>query len=144
MKEVFADTSYFVALFDPNDEWHSRAIEVEKQVSDYRVVTTEFVIVEILNYFSRSRPEIRVGIVDTVHRILDDAEIDTTKCSHDAVLSGLALYEARPDKSYSLTDRISMNLMRERGIHVALTHDGNFKQEGFIVLLRKDTQDPEP
>ncbi|MGZ8844433.1 MAG: hypothetical protein ACXW18_12280 [Pyrinomonadaceae bacterium] len=70
MREVFADTSYFVALFNPNDEWHSRALEVEKQNTGDRVVTTEFVIVEVLNYFSRSQPSTRVAIVAVVRRIL--------------------------------------------------------------------------
>jgi len=137
MREVFADTSYFVALFNPNDEWHAQVVMIEKEVGGDRLVTTEFVIVEILNYFCRSRPDIRAGIVETVRRILVDVEIDTIRCSH-AILSGLALYAARPDKSYSLTDCISMNVMRERRIREVLTHDRNFKQEGFVPLLRHE------
>jgi predicted nucleic acid-binding protein len=55
--------------------------------------------------------------------------------SHETFLAGLELYEARPDKGYSLTDCISMNLMRERGINEVLTHDHHFEQEGFTILL---------
>jgi len=32
-------------------------------------------------------------------------------------LNGLKLYEVRLDKNYSLTDCVSMNLMRERGVN---------------------------
>ena len=48
---------------------------------------------------------------------------------------GFALYKARPDKAYSLTDCISMNTMRQERISEILTHDDHFTQEGFIKLL---------
>lgn len=40
-----------------------------------------------------------------------------------------------PDKGYSLTDCISMNVMRAQGMAEVLTHDGHFAQEGFTILL---------
>lgn len=55
--------------------------------------------------------------------------------SHDSFRNGLALYEARPDKGYSLVDCISMVTMRELGITGALTADRHFRQEGFRALL---------
>ncbi|HXH70688.1 MAG TPA: hypothetical protein VNI60_10205 [Pyrinomonadaceae bacterium] len=45
------------------------------------------------------------------------------------------LYQKRLDKGYSLTDCISMNICRERGIADVLTTDNHFIQEGFRVLL---------
>jgi predicted nucleic acid-binding protein len=39
------------------------------------------------------------------------------------------------DKGYSLTDCISMNVMRDRGINDVLTQDKQFAQEGFNILL---------
>ena len=47
------------------------------------------------------------------------------------------LYEARPDKGYSLTDCISMQTMRKEGISEALTDDRHFEQEGFRALFRE-------
>ncbi len=55
--------------------------------------------------------------------------------SRASFLSGLAFYEARPDKGYSLTDCISMETMRREGITEILTHDAHFAQEGFTLLL---------
>jgi predicted nucleic acid-binding protein len=49
--------------------------------------------------------------------------------------TGLALYLARPDKKYNLTDCISMETMRQEGINEVLTHDDHFTQQGFAVLL---------
>ncbi|MGA2579262.1 MAG: hypothetical protein ABSH24_24895 [Bryobacteraceae bacterium] len=48
----------------------------------------------------------------------------------------MALYEARPDKGYSLTDCISMQTMRKERLTEVLTNDGHFEQEGFRALFR--------
>ena len=49
--------------------------------------------------------------------------------------SGLALVQARLDKSYSLCDAVSFMIMRRCGITEALTTDHHFDQEGFQRLL---------
>jgi len=48
--------------------------------------------------------------------------------------------QARQDKTYSLCDAVSFVLMRERGIHEALTTDKHFEQEASsgCSLLEKD------
>jgi len=55
--------------------------------------------------------------------------------THQSFLDGFALYKARPDKEYSLTDCISMEAMHQEGITEILTNDAHFRQEGFTVLL---------
>ena len=49
--------------------------------------------------------------------------------------AGLALVNARPDKSYSLCDAVSFLILRRRGLTQALTTDHHFEQEGFHRLL---------
>jgi len=49
---------------------------------------------------------------------------------------GLIRYAARRDKSYSLTDCISMNVMEAEGIQAVLTNDRHFLQEGFTALIQ--------
>jgi len=48
----------------------------------------------------------------------------------------MALYAARPDKGYSLTDCISMQTMRRKGLVEVFTNDLHFEQEGFRALFR--------
>jgi predicted nucleic acid-binding protein len=55
--------------------------------------------------------------------------------SRQTFIRSLALYKARLDKGYSLTDCSSMLLMRDRRLSDALTTDRHFEQEGFIALL---------
>ena len=52
MKVAFVDTLYFVALFNPRDQWHERAIATSKLVAETKLITTEDVLVELLNFFS--------------------------------------------------------------------------------------------
>jgi uncharacterized protein len=49
--------------------------------------------------------------------------------------AALALYEARPDKGYGLTDCRSMVALRALGISEVLTNDHHFTQEGFTILF---------
>lgn len=133
MTPVFVDTSFWIALINPADQLHAKAGEVRRRLSGSSFVTSELVLVEVLNYFAalRSRPLAAA----TVRDIVEDQNVEVVPYTRDAFLAGLALYEARPDKGYSVTDCVSMLAMRERGISEVLTHDHHFEQEGFTILL---------
>jgi len=135
VKVAFVDTLYLVALFNRRDQWHERAIAASHLVAETKLITTEDVLVELLNFFSEYGEKSRRGAVTQAEEILNGANIEVAPQSHDAFLAGLSLYKARPDKGYSLTDCISMHAMRERGVSDILTHDDHFRQEGFTVLL---------
>jgi predicted nucleic acid-binding protein len=135
VRVVFVDTLYLVALFNPRDQWHDRAIEAANLVSETNLITTEDILVELLNFFSEYGEKARRGAVSQVEGILRNANIEVLPQSHETFMAGLSLYKARPDKGYSLTDCISMHAMREQGIIDILTHDNHFRQEGFTVLL---------
>ena len=96
----------------------------------YRRVLTEF-----LNHFSAYGAQMRAQAASTVRGFLSDPAMIVIPQSRQTLLSGLALYEARQDKEYGLTDCISMVTMREEGITEVLTHDTHFTQEGFAILL---------
>ena len=48
MREVFADTGYWIAMFDPSDEMHERAMTVTARLGLCRIVTSQMVLVEFL------------------------------------------------------------------------------------------------
>ena len=136
MRVVFADTLYFLALINPQDQWRSKAIKAEAIISEARLVTTEAVLLEMMNFTAGYGPNLRKAVASFARDVLQDGEIEVIPHTRELLLSGLALYESRPDKGYSLTDCISMVAMRERNIADVLTHDRHFTQEGFTVLLR--------
>ena len=135
MNPVFADTQFWVALINPHDQWHERALEVESNLVDPFYVTTDSVLTEILTFFCEYGTEARLKASATVELILGESTAEVIPTTREVFLNGLALYKARPDKSYSLTDCISMNICREREITDVLTHDHHFTQEGLTVLM---------
>lgn len=135
MKLVFADTNYWVALINPNDQWRGRAHSAQALLRDVRLVTTDVILLEVLNFFAEHGEEARFRAVTATEEILANPDTEVVRHSHEGFLTGLAFYKARTDRGYSLTDCISMNAMRERSISEVLTHDHHFEQEGFTLLL---------
>jgi predicted nucleic acid-binding protein len=136
MRELFADTFFWTALADPQDQWHSAARQFDTTLEGARLVTTDEVLAEFATQFGVRDRRLREIAARWVRSILDDSEIEVVAQSHDSFVSGLELYESRPDKLYSLTDCISMQTMRQRSISEVLTHDRHFSQEGFRVVFR--------
>jgi uncharacterized protein len=135
MRRVFADTMYWIALASLHDQWHAAAIRVSRTLRGTLIITTEEVLSEFLAHFCEHGPVIRRGSVRYVEGIQADPTILVQQQSHQTFVAGLALYEARPDKGYSLVDCISMETMRREGMTEVLTHDSHFSQEGFTILL---------
>ena len=135
MRAVFADTCYWIALLNPRDQTHDIAIRVSKGLTGYRIVTTEEVITELLNYFGVRGPYFRSAAAKLVERMQADPSIQILPQTREGFLAGFRLYHARPDKGYSLTDCISMEAMRREGLTEVLTNDEHFAQEGFTCLL---------
>jgi predicted nucleic acid-binding protein len=93
--------------------------------------------VEYLTPFAGQGEFARSRAVATVKRLLSNPTMHVVSQTRDVFLRALELYANRLDKAYSLTDCISMNMMREGGLTDILTSDRHFTQEGFHVLIPK-------
>ncbi len=136
MSPVFADTSFLVALFNSRDSHHTTAKRVQGALGARRVLMTDHVLGEFLNYFSGAHAAIRVLAADTVEKWLATKDIESITPTRQMLIAGVDLYRKRPDKTYSLTDCLSMLVMRDKGVHEVLTTDEHFAQEGFVNLLQ--------
>jgi predicted nucleic acid-binding protein len=135
VKLLFADTIYWVALINPKDQWRGPALSAQTSFHNVRLVTTDVILLEVLNFFAEHGEEARFRAVSATEEILTNSDTEVVRHTHESFLAGLALYKARADKGYSLTDCISMNAMREKNVREVLTHDHHFEQEGFAILL---------
>jgi predicted nucleic acid-binding protein len=70
-----------------------------------------------------------------VRRIQADPQVQVLPQTSADFQAALALYEARPDKEYSLTDCRSMLALRAFGMTEVLTNDHHFTQEGLTILF---------
>lgn len=98
MKMAFVDTLYFVALFNPRDQWHERAIAASTLVAETKLITTEDVLVELLNFSSEYGEKARRGAVTQAEGILSSSNIEVTPQSHEAFIAGLTLGVSLPQK----------------------------------------------
>ena len=70
-----------------------------------------------------------------MRNVLTDPSVQVLPQTTADFRAALALYEARPDEEYSVTDCRSMNALRGLGLADVLTHDDHFTQEGFTILF---------
>jgi len=113
MKEIFADTFYFIALLNPSDVAHSRARSITAERSRV-LVTTAWVLTELAN--SLSHHESRGGFLRTLEALSSDETAVIVGPEPRWYDAGVELYRNRSDKDWSLTDCISFVVMKERGI----------------------------
>jgi uncharacterized protein len=134
MKPVFADTSFYVALFNPGDVHHDKAVRLARDTRR-AVVVTEYVLLELANALARASS--RKLFVDLLPKLRTDPNVKVMPVSAESFQLGFALYADRPDKDWSLTDCISFVVMDAEGITEALTADHHFEQAGFVALMLK-------
>jgi predicted nucleic acid-binding protein len=93
-----------------------------------QIVTTDEVLVEFLTQLGGHDVSLWAKAVALTRSIRADPHITVIPQTRTTFDAGLALYEARPDKTYSLTDCISMQTMRVAEINEVLTYDEHFAQ----------------
>jgi uncharacterized protein len=133
MTPCFADTFYFIALLNPQDQSHQRALSFANN-SRRPIVTTTWVLLELGNYLAATAK--RHLFADLVRYLRTQPLADVIPASDQLFDRGLALYETRPDKQWSLTDCISFIIMHDQNLTEALTGDHHFEQAGFVALLK--------
>jgi predicted nucleic acid-binding protein len=132
MIALFADTLFYVALLNRRDALHEAAVRAVAMARE-RIVTTEYVLLEVANFFKR--PDDRRQFAAFVHALHSDPNTELVPSNSIWFQRGLDLFNSRPDKEWSLTDCISFAVMTDQSIGQALTADQHFSQAGFVALL---------
>ena len=132
MKRVFGDSLYFLALANPRDQFHRRAVEF---AHDWKgvIITSRWVLAEICDGLSSKAN--RALALHFMEQITTSARFRVVMKSDGLFERGLALYRSRADKDWSLTDCISFTVMADENLTEALTGDRHFEQAGFHALL---------
>jgi hypothetical protein len=133
MTEVLADTFYYLALGNPADGAHTRAVAASRDRT-CRHVTHAWVLTELADALAPAG--VRSRFLELVALLHDDPRMVILPATEELFQAGVQLYADRPDKDWSLTDCISFVVMERRGIRDALTGDRHFEQAGFKALLK--------
>ncbi len=133
MKPLFADTAFYIALLNQQDEHFQIASTYAADVNQI-TITTEFVLLELGNYFSRA--QYRQNAFNLLNTLLQSDTTHIIPANSALFHEGLALYGSRKDKDWSLTDCCSFVVMKDHKLNEALTSDKHFEQAGFQYLLK--------
>jgi len=137
MSSVFADSAYWIALISQRDALHDRALEMAKKFSGAMIVTSDMVLVEVLNIFASHGEHVRRSATVAVTTICSDLKVCVVPQTRELFDQAHKLYRERLDKEWSLTDCASFVIMNDRSLTRALTHDIHFEQNGCEALLRE-------
>lgn len=133
MRAVFADAADFIALLNPADNFHARALELARRPPG-PLVTTYWILAEVGDAFSQ--PTHRTKFSRLLELLVSTPDIEVLPPSIDQFRAGATLHASRPDKRWSLTECITFSVMNDRGLADALTTDYHFEQAGFRALMR--------
>lgn len=132
MTPLFADTHFYLALLNLDDDHHGAALEFAK--GSYRlIVTSAWVLTEMAD--GMAEPPLRKLAVKLIEDLQSDPGVVVVENDAELFAKAWNLYKHRTDKGWSLTDCTSMVIMKERKLTEVLTHDHHFAQAGFKVLL---------
>jgi len=129
---MFLDTSGLLALMFEAEAQHEVAVAVFRQKG--KRLTHSYVVAELFA-LGQARKYPRAPVVAFVQDLLTHPTITVIWVDEALTREGMALLEARSDKSYSLCDAVTFVPMRQGGLREALTTDHHFEQEGFGRLL---------
>src|SRR3954470_12104794 len=131
MTEAFADSFYWLALWNTRDASHQAVAGAEPRG---RLVTTDAVRLEGMDALSRRRH--RSAAVRFWESTTADPVVIVVEFNIDLLARAADLFRRRADKDWSLTDCLSFVVMTDRGIRTALTGDRHFEQAGFEIAFK--------
>ena|ERR1017187_9675829 len=132
MTRYFVDTSFWIALISTLDQGFDIATAFAHALNNSdELITSDFVIIEFLNYFSERGIRIRNQAAAFVKTLEKDARIRIVPLSIELYRRGFERFVRYADKDRSLTDCTSFLIMEDMGLVNALTFDRHFAQAGF-------------
>ena len=81
MRLVFADTGYWIAFINRADQLNSRIAEVGLSLGSFRIITSEMVLIEVLNHFSSRCSRARHAAFESVSELKMNHEVEVIPLS---------------------------------------------------------------
>ncbi|MDT7893492.1 MAG: hypothetical protein LASZOEIN_001580 [Candidatus Fervidibacter sp.] len=136
-REIFADTSGWGNLADPDEPFHKQAKHLVRlaRAKGVRLITTNYVLAELVSLLLSFRLP-HANIVAFVNGVVASPQVEIVWIDQAIHAEAWDLFQRRPDKTWSLVDCASFVVMQKRGINEALTSDVHFEQAGFVRLLK--------
>ena len=133
---VFVDTAYLVALTNAADVHHARSQTMGKAWAREKrtFVTTDAGLIEYANFFARS--PLRALAASAIPRLRGTRGWTIFAVERALLSRAEHRYAKHGDKSWSMTDCLSMEIMKDASLTAVATTDMHFAQAGFRPLMR--------
>ena len=134
--DLFVDTSGWAVYLNSHDPMYTAVDAYVRNVvaSQGHLVTTNYVITELVALLSSRYRLLRRQVVTAINSIKNDLSIEVIYIEENLDNEAWKLLETRLDKEWSLVDASSFVVMKRRGMIYALTGDHHFTQAGFIQV----------
>ena len=113
MRTVFADTFYFIALVNPSDATHDRAVELTAG-NAVRMLTTEWVLTELADGLAKS-PRGRMEFLATLADLQTDDDATIIPCGQALMAEGAFVRTA--SRQGLVADRLQLIRGNDEGRH---------------------------
>ena len=131
-KNIFVDTSAFIAMRVFDDAKHKDAHKCLQHIKDEKIFlhTSNFILDEVYTYFCRHH-DIAIEMANT---LLNNPIITMHRVSAEDETKALQILKKHNDKAFSYTDATSFALMKRVNLETAFSYDKHFLHYGFTLL----------
>lgn len=132
-KEIFIDTSAFVAIRVEDDINHKKAQQFLGAIKEkrLRLHTTNFILDEVYTYFCKSH----AVASEMAELIMDNPLILLHRVAVEDENRAIEVLKAFKDRDFSYTDATSFAVMERLGINTTFAFDDHFTQYGKFIVV---------
>lgn len=129
---IFVDSSFFIALADRKDQWHPAAKAVLPVLADESIIISNLIIAESVTTIGR-RSGGKAG-EQVYHYFIDNCDVT---CTDEKILNGGMSVFLQYDGTLSVSDAVSVFIMKRKRIDRILSFDSDFDKVEGIIRVHK-------
>jgi predicted nucleic acid-binding protein len=138
MPDIFADTAGWGHLVDATQAYHHRAATIYRGARQQGsiCITTNYILTELVALLRNPLRIPHTQIVAFITGLKASPYVNIVHVDPTLDAQAWQLFVERPDKEWSLVDRVCFVVMQQYGLYEAFTTDHHFEQAGFVCLLK--------
>lgn len=125
----FLDTTFIVALFVSNDQWHSQAVDVYGRIKSQELAISKLVIAEVVTILKN---KLETKDISEIYRNLSQIfTVFDDSLSYDEAMDIFIKY----DSTISFFDAMYVAISKKEGINEIVSFDSDFDKIDGIVRI---------
>ena len=125
----FLDTTFIVALFVSNDQWHSQAVDVYGRIKSQELAISKLVIAEVVTILKN---KLETKDISEIYRNLSQIfTVFDDSLSYDEAMDIFIKY----DSTISFFDAMYVAISKKEGINEIVSFDSDFDKIDGVVRI---------